>query len=184
VLDQHDPLDFPFTVAEVVALGRYPHGGLHGDQARIRELLHRVDALHLLDRSYPTLSGGEKQRVRLARALCQLDGPGVLLLDEPTSAQDLGQRQRLAALVDTLAHREGHLVVAIVHDLDLAANVDRILLLAEGRCIADGPPADVLQPSLIRRAFDLDVSVHHVAGRLVVLPSPPTPHPTPLESAC
>lgn len=183
VVDQHDLLDFPFTAAEVVALGRYPHGGPPPPRRRIRGLLERVGAASLMDRRYPTLSGGEKQRVRLARAMCQLDGPGVLLLDEPTSAQDLGQRQRFAALVDALAHEEGHLVVAIVHDLDLAAGADRLLLLTDGACAADGPPADVLRPSLLKRAFGLEVSVHTVAGRLVVLPS--SPHPLSLqESPC
>lgn len=178
LLAQRADLAFDLTVAEVVALGRYGHGADRDDAARVARALGRVAASALAGRRYTALSGGERQRVQLARALCQLDGviPGLLLLDEPTSAQDLGQQQRVLALARGAA-LAGHAVVVVLHDLNQAAAVaDRLVLLAAGRPVAVGPPRDVLQPDRLARVFGVPARVLSLQGRVHVVPGlPPDP---------
>ena len=132
----HLPLEsalaFGFTAAEVVALGRTPHRtGLDADTAAIARALDDAGALDLVARRYPTLSGGEKQRVHLARVLAQLDSDdaALLLLDEPTNNLDLAHQHRVLDVAREMAGR-GLAVVVVLHDLNLAAQVaDRIVLL-------------------------------------------------------
>ncbi len=167
VLPQESDLRFPFRVEEVVRLGRIPHpggGDTAADHEFARAALARVDLAAFADRLYPTLSGGEKQRVHLARALAQLQpAPGepspaarVLLLDEPTASLDLAHQHSVLALARSLARREGVAVLAILHDLNLAlAYADEVAVLARGRVVAAGPVVATLTPELVRHVFGL-----------------------------
>ena len=158
VLPQQTQLSFAFTAAEVVALGLTPLTlGWRDGQRRVREVMKLTDTLHLAARAYPKLSGGERQRVSLARVLVQLsqaDTTPLLLLDEPTSAQDLGHQHALLGLARNLAHAQGYAVVAILHDLNQALTyADRCAVLVDGAIAAEGAPAEVLLPDQVERIW-------------------------------
>ncbi len=158
---QSPSLAFEFTVEEFVLLGRAPHHGwLEGftadDHRHARVALAELDLGDFADRSLGTLSGGERQRVLLAQALAQ--EAGVLLLDEPTAHLDVHHQfdgmDRVAALTPRRT------VVAAFHDLAFAARyADRLLVLDRGRLVADGPPAGVLTPDLLRAVFRMDAEL-------------------------
>ncbi|WP_226663641.1 heme ABC transporter ATP-binding protein [Microbulbifer aggregans] len=159
LLPQHSNLSFAFTCREVVQLGLAPGSLSRLEQGeRIEQFMQRADVWHLRDRLFPSLSGGEKQRVHLARVLAQLSlaNPGeerVLLLDEPTSALDLKHQHHVLALAREMAG-ENTAVVAVLHDLNLAARyADRMVMLARGRVQADGHPTELLQPELVERVY-------------------------------
>jgi len=162
VVPQDVNVPFPFRAGEVVLMGRSPHAKRFGldaeeDVARARAAMERLGILALADRSMLELSGGERQLVVAARAFAQ--EPQVLLLDEPTAHLDLRRRIELLAHVRDFAAAGGSALV-VSHDLDLAARVcDRLALLAEGRVVAVGPPAEVMQPRLLREAFGIDARV-------------------------
>ena len=153
VVAQETMADFDFTVLDVVAMGRNPHKGpLDRDTARDKQLcadaLGRVDMSAFADRDFATLSGGEKQRVLLARAIVQESR--VLVLDEPTNHLDIRFQFELLDLVRSLAVT----TIAAMHDLGLAAaHCDRLCVLHGGAVVATGPPADVLHPDLVARVF-------------------------------
>ncbi|WP_179082082.1 ABC transporter ATP-binding protein [Streptomyces rectiverticillatus] len=159
-LPQESASEFDFTVAEVVAMGRLPHQSSAGRvTARDTEVcaaaLERVGAGHLAGRSFPTLSGGEKQRVLIARALAQ--EPKVLVLDEPTNHLDIAQQLEVLALV----RDAGPTVLAALHDLDLAAaHCDVLYVIRGGRIVASGPPDEVLTAGLLADVFG--VRAHRV----------------------
>ncbi len=164
-----------FTVAEAVALGRHPHRARFGawrkaDAEALERALAEADLVGLRGRSVQALSGGERQRVVFARALCQ--APSVLLLDEPTAHLDLAHRLRLLDLV-AARHAAGVTVMAVLHDLNLASlYCGRLLLMAAGRVVADGPPAAVLTAALLAKHFGADVEIvpHPQSGLPQVLP--------------
>jgi len=162
------------TVAEYVLLGRTPHlGPLAKEGRRDREAaaraLARLDLLTFGGRRLGTLSGGEKQRVVVARALAQ-EAP-IVLLDEPTAALDIGHQQQAFDLLDGLRAESGLTLVAAMHDLTLAAQyADRMLLLDRGRVVADGSAADVLTEALLSEHYGASVEVVSVGGRPVVVP--------------
>jgi len=166
VLSQHTTLEFAFSALEVVLLGRAPHGGGAGPRelAIAYAALAAAEIEQLADRWYTTLSGGEQQRVQLARVLAQIwepvdEQPRLLLLDEPTSSLDLAHQHHTLALARRFARHDTG-VLAILHDLNLAAQyADRLLLLQRGQLLASGPPGDVLTAELIGRAFELPVHV-------------------------
>jgi iron complex transport system ATP-binding protein len=159
---QSQPLAFDFTVEEFVLMGRAPHRGwlepfTADDRRRATEALAEVEMSGFEGRMLSELSGGEQQRVRLAQALAQ-DAP-VLLLDEPTAHLDVHHQYDLMTQAAALV-AAGRTVVAAVHDLPLAARfVRRLLVLHDGRLAADGPPADVLTPDLLRRVFRMEAEV-------------------------
>jgi len=170
--DVHVP--FPFLAGEVVLMGRMPHQPLFGfesahDLEIARTAMERVGIAELADRPIDALSGGERQLVLFARALAQ--EPGWLLLDEPTAFLDLRHRIDVLRVVRDFAARGGGALV-VSHDFGLAARVcDRIVVLAAGRVVADGPPDAVLTPALVERAFGMAVHVVHAPdGRPVVVP--------------
>ena len=176
MLNQHTPVRFPFTVREVVMMGRHPHirrwrSPSESDYALADQAMENTQVLHLADRIYPTLSGGEQRRVSLARVLAQ--NTPVVLLDEPTNALDIAHQQLVMALCRRLAD-EGRAVLAVLHDLNLAgAYADRVLVMAEGRVCEVGAPDEVLRPELLSEVFKQSVMVvpHPETGRPVVLPS-------------
>ncbi len=177
MVPQATHLAFPFTVEEVVALGRLPHSRPGDDAAALASLRRQLDLDRFWGRAYASLSGGEQQRVQFARALAQLWYPPenaplrVLLLDEPTAALDLKHQVAILTEARTLATRDGMIVVAILHDLTLAARIaDNALLLYQGRLLRQGPIAAVIEAAALSEAYDTPVSVlrHPATGRLLV----------------
>jgi iron complex transport system ATP-binding protein len=176
VVVQETPSDFEFTVSEVVQMGRTPHKGMlsadTADDARIVEAaLLRVTMGDFAERQFSTLSGGEKQRVLVARALAQQ--PQFLVLDEPTNHLDIHYQLEILELVRGL----GITTLVTLHDLNLAAAYcQRLYLLRKGQIAAAGPPEQVLTPELLRDVFLVDVVVgrHPATGALQLsfLPRP------------
>jgi iron complex transport system ATP-binding protein len=162
------------TVAEYVLLGRTPHlgplakEGTH-DRKAAADALARLDLLGYGDRRLGTLSGGEKQRVVVARALAQ--EARVVLLDEPTSSLDIGHQQQALELLDSLRSESGITLVAAMHDLTLAGQyADRMVLLDAGRVVADGSPSEVLTKALVGAHYGADVDVVPAGGGIAVVP--------------
>jgi iron complex transport system ATP-binding protein len=163
------------SVSDYVLLGRSPHVGYFGaekphDHEVCAALLERLELAHMADRHLATLSGGELQRLVLARALAQ-EAP-VLLLDEPTSALDLGRRVDALEIVDALRREQGLTVLSALHDLTLAGQfADRLLLLDHGHVVASGTPGEVLDEWTLSKYFGLRVQVLRTSnGELIVAP--------------
>lgn len=159
-------LDFPFTAAEVVMMGRTPYAnGLFEsphDGDAVRRALRITDAERFAARDFRALSGGERQRVILAAALAQ--EPRVLLLDEPTTFLDLQHQVAIYSLLRSLT-RSGLLAIAATHDLNLALTyADRVVALKNGRVAGDGPSAEVLNRQRIQEVFGVTVEMLHGAG--------------------
>lgn len=166
VLPQSSSLNFPFTVEEVVLLGRTPCSSDRYENLSVAEqALHKVDAQHLKHRQYTTLSGGERQRVHMARVLSQIwdecpSGNRFLLLDEPTSALDPAHQQLTLKIARQQADEHGIGVMVILHDLNLAARYsDQLVILQDGSIAAQGTPRNVLTPEIVYSVFNIDVSV-------------------------
>ena len=177
VVPQETILSFEYTVLEMVLMGRHPHLGvfeLEGpdDLAIAYEMLRATGTEHLAPRRFSTLSGGEKQRVVIAAALTQ--SADVLLLDEPTASLDLAYQLDVAALLNELNGARGVTIVVSTHDLHLASSVCReLILLKDGRVLAQGPTERVLTPEYVRALYDVDADVqrHPATGHLVVVPT-------------
>jgi len=179
VLAQSTQLSFPFTVFEVVRLGAEAGGHVgQAATAMTRAALIRVDLEGYEGRPYQELSGGEQQRVQLARVLCQVwqadgpEGPRWLFLDEPVSALDIGHQLQVMRLARDYA-RQGGGVVAVMHDLNLTAMfADRIVLMEAGEVAAAGPVAQVLRPDILSRVYGCRLSVMSAATepKLLVVP--------------
>ena len=166
VLPQHSNLDFPFTVWDVVLMGRSPHPTTDQEnQAIVEQVLDYCDCLHLASRSFPTLSGGEQQRVHTARVLVQIwqsdnDLPRYLILDEPVSALDLSHQYALFHLLKGWIEKFPLGIICSLHNLNLAAQfADRCLLLDQGKLITSGTAQQVLTEPTLSRIFDLDMQV-------------------------
>ena len=177
VLPQHSLLDFPFTAAEVVMLGRTPHDtGIAHDQEIVSEALRSVDGDYLSERIYTQLSGGERQRVHLARVLAQIwesspDGERYLILDEPTSSFDLAHQHLTLEVVRNLAET-GVGILMVIHDLNLAARCsDQMFLMQCGKIVVSGTPQEVLQRDTIARVFQVEanIGVHPLSGTPLVI---------------
>lgn len=178
VVPQHTHLAFDYSVQEVALMGRYPHLGafeVEGPQdlAAAHAALEATGTAHLAHRAFTTLSGGEQQRVAIASALAQLDvrtsvqshATRFLLLDEPTASLDLRYQVEVAALIARL-HAEGQAsdsplsIVTSTHDLRFAATVcTTLVLLAEGRVMAVGPPSQVLTPETLSSVYGLTTTL-------------------------
>jgi iron complex transport system ATP-binding protein len=164
---------FPFTVREIVALGRSARLSLFarptsGDAAAVARAIDAQDLGALVDRRLDALSGGERQRVVLAMALAQ--EADVLLLDEPTAHLDPAHQIGIVRRSAELARSRGVVALAVLHDLNLAALADRVVVLDAGRIVADGAPATALTSDLVARVFGPGLAVAQVSGRTVVLP--------------
>ncbi len=161
-------------VTDYVLLGRTPHRGAFAadspiDLAVTAEVLERLDLGLFMKREVRSLSGGERQRVVMARALAQ-ETP-ILLLDEPTTALDLGHQQDMLQLIDELRHERGLTVVATLHDLTLAARFgDRLALIDTGRLVQVGTAREVLTIATIKTHFHADVRIIDDEGGPVVVP--------------
>lgn len=177
VMRQSSSLEFPFTVEEVVAMGRIPHGNQQikpwiTQQMIVQQVMEQTGCSALTQRDYRQLSGGEQQRVQLARALAQLwypqPIPCCLFLDEPTSALDLYHQQHTLRLLRQLTRQQPFAVCCILHDLNLAAlYADRILLLHQGKLVASGTPHKVLRSDILTRWYQADLAVcHHPDSQL------------------
>lgn len=164
------------TVAEYVLLGRTAHLGWLARESRsdrmiVSAVIRRLDLSRFAQRPVDSLSGGEAQRVVVARALAQ-QAP-ILLLDEPTSALDVGHQAAVLELVDDLRHNDGLTVVAAMHDLTTAARfADRLVLLDKGHVVAEGTPAKVLTAERLSGVYDTRLTVQEISGDLVVLAAP------------
>ena len=185
VLPQSPSLQFDLPVATVIGMGAYPHArhtrtgaprtdsrdtaqaAMAEDQRILQRVLALADVQDLYERRYRRLSGGEQQRVHLARVLYQLllarqghDEYRVLMLDEPTASLDPRHQLHLLSAVHTLAHEENVAALVIVHDLNLAAGCcDQLLLLGQGRVAACGMPAQVLTPDTLRQVYGVEATV-------------------------
>lgn len=181
VLPQATALSFPFTVREIVRLG-FLGGRLDagdGSETEVVEAaLARVDLEGFAGRFYQELSGGEQQRVQLARVLCQVwrpvrDGvPRFLLLDEPVSSLDIRHQLAIMDIARDFAE-DGGGVVAVLHDLNLAAMyADRVAVMSQGRLVASGAPREVITDAMLREVFGAQISVGVAppAGQIFVLP--------------
>jgi len=166
VLPQHTQLSFPLTVKEVVRLGLQTAPLMPGDvRDRIGEALDRVDMAGFEGRAYQSLSGGEQQRVQLARVLCQVwqptvgDQPRWLILDEPISSLDIRHQVLIMDVARDFADRGGG-VLCVLHDLNLTAMyADQVLVMKNGRLLADGPVAEVYRDELVSDAFDFPLRI-------------------------
>jgi iron complex transport system ATP-binding protein len=167
---------FDYTVMEMVLMGRHPFLRLFelegpDDVAIAHDAMAATGTLHLAERSYMTLSGGEKQRVIVASALAQQ--PSILLLDEPTASLDLAYQLEISTLLDDLNRNRAITMVLATHDLNLAAaRCDRLVLLRAGRVVAQGRTEDVLTAGTIRMLYGVEAEVrrHPDTGQLSVFP--------------
>ncbi|MFJ8513479.1 ABC transporter ATP-binding protein [Lysinibacillus xylanilyticus] len=167
VVGQETPVLFEFTVKDLVAMGRTPHKRLlevdtKEDLAIVEESMQQAGVLHLSERTFSSLSGGEKKRVVVARALAQQ--AKVMVLDEPTNHLDIQHQLQLMDLIQSLQVT----VIAALHDLNIAATYcDKIYVLKDGEIAAYGTPFDVLTPSLLQKVFGVhaEVSVHPVTKK-------------------
>ena len=179
IVPQESSLVFNFSVLEVVLMGRAPHLGLWGlerpaDYAAARQALLQTDLESQEERPLGELSSGERQRALIARALAQ--EPRVLLLDEPTAFLDLRHRLQIHEILLRLNRQAGLTVVTVSHDLNLAARYSsRLAVLHRGRLAADGPPATVLTPGMVRTVYGTEAAVERdpATGAPYVIPGTP-----------
>lgn len=176
-LHQETHMDFSFSVEDVVLLGRMPHSRSHDaphDRSIAREALQRMELEELAGRDYTTLSGGEKQRVQIARTLVQIWYPDAAegncwLLDEPVNNLDLVHQQKVLRLARERA-KAGTTVIAVLHDLNLARrHADDAVLLRDGKLVAQGDVTEVLQPPQLEQTFGLPFDLIQPKGARIPL---------------
>ncbi len=169
-------LTFPFTVRQVIEMGRYPYfTGLIGGDAQgeqfVKKAIRLTDLNGLEGRMYTSLSGGEKQRVIIASVLAQ--NTPILLLDEPTASLDLKHQIAILKLLKQLSNNENKTVVLVTHEVNLAAQFcDRLYLLDQGRIVKAGPPTEVLQFNLIQQVYGVNVyiDINPFTNSIYILP--------------
>lgn len=178
LVPQHGETGFSFSVAETVIMGRTPHLGILGmedkEDFRIaREAMEFTDVAHLAQRKLHQLSGGELQRVIIARAICQQ--PGIILLDEPTTALDPAHQLKIMDLMEKFRREQSTTIIMVSHDLNLAAMYgDRLLLLKSGSMVKTGTPEIVLERKLLEETYGclMQIDESPVGGVTRVTPVP------------
>lgn len=178
IVPQQIEIGFPFSVAETVIMGRTPHLGVLGlerkeDFAIAREAMQFTGVAHLKDRRLYQLSGGELQRVIIARAICQQ--PEIILLDEPTTALDPAHQMKIMDLMEQFRQEHATTVIMVSHDLNLAAMYgDRLLLLKEGRLVKTGTPRSVLEKTVLEESYGCRMHVDEspIGGVVRITPIP------------
>jgi iron complex transport system ATP-binding protein len=171
---QIEEMPFPVTVRELVATGRYAHIGAwraegEADRAAVAQALARCDITHLADRSIAEVSGGERQRARIARALAQ--DPQTLVLDEPTVALDIAHEMAVFELLRSLAHTERRTVVVATHNINLAARyADVMMLMTAGTTAHVGPPRDVMRKDVLEHVYAWPLQIFELDGAPQVAP--------------
>jgi iron complex transport system ATP-binding protein len=175
-LPQEYNLVFPFTVTEVVLMGRYPHHGPlaleNEEDARLADqAMRRCDVADKAMRRFDALSGGERRRTLLAQAFCQ--AAELLLLDEPTASLDPAHAAAVFRILAEERNARQATALIVTHDLNLAVRLaDRLILLDQGRVVADGPPADILSSPEAKQAFGVPLHVGHLpSGERFVVPA-------------
>jgi iron complex transport system ATP-binding protein len=171
---QIEEMPFPVSVREVVATGRYAHIGAwraegETDRAAVTRALDRCDIAALADRSIAQVSGGERQRARIARALAQ--DPQTLVLDEPTAALDIAHEMAVFELLRSLAHDERRTVLVATHNINLAARyADVMIVMTEGRAAHIGSPREVMRQDTLERVYAWPLQIFDLAGAPQVAP--------------
>jgi iron complex transport system ATP-binding protein len=169
VLRQENAMSVRLTVRELVAFGRFPHSGgrlTAEDRRRVDEAISWFELEGFADRHLDQLSGGQRQRAYVAMVLCQ--GTDYVLLDEPLNNLDMRHAVGMMRMLRRMAAELGKTVVLVVHDINFASCYsDRIVAMRDGRVVADGPTAEMMQPPVLRKVFDLDVAVHELAGQQI-----------------
>jgi iron complex transport system ATP-binding protein len=169
VLRQENAMSVRLTVRELVAFGRFPHSGgrlTAEDQRLVDEAISWFELGEFADRHLDQLSGGQRQRAYVAMVLCQ--GTDYVLLDEPLNNLDMRHAVQMMRMLRRMAAELGKTVVLVVHDINFASCYsDRIVAMRDGRVVADGPTAELMEPPVLRTVFDLDVEVHELAGQRI-----------------
>jgi iron complex transport system ATP-binding protein len=179
VLSQHNTISISFQVNELVLMGRYPHfqqKPTATDFKIVQQVMEETGITDLASRDYNTLSGGEQQRVQLARVIAQIyDSPNAcLFLDEPTNGLDLQYQQQIMVLARSLADR-GYCVICILHDINFASRfADRIMMLKNGKKVAEGFPVEVINCENIQETFSIKVKLMECEGYTCPLVVPAT----------
>ena len=164
------------TAADMVAMGRYPYTDLLGrlteaDRAAARSALERVNAGALAERDYATLSDGQKQRVLLARAICQ--EPEIIVLDEPTSFLDIRHKLELLSILRSMAKEKGITVIMSLHEIDLAQKISDKIMCVHGDVISNfGPPEEIFRGDTISALYGIPANTYNIAFGSVELPRP------------
>ncbi len=164
VLAQNNTISVSFRVQELIMMGRYPHFDnqpTEEDAQIVKAVMEETGVTQFSNRDYNTLSGGEQQRVQLARVIAQIyDQPnGLLFLDEPTNGLDILYQQQILSLARSLADR-GYCVISILHDINFASRyADKVLMLKQGKSIAFGKPREVITCENIHQAFNIHVKL-------------------------
>jgi iron complex transport system ATP-binding protein len=174
-LSQESHLSFAFLAKEVVEMGRFPYPETKENDSIVDDSMRLVGIEHLSKRQYTSLSGGEKQRVHLARVLAQLhsdlETSKLMLLDEPTSALDVLHQEVVLEIAHQLAKEKNYVVLVVLHDLNLAAAwADRIVLLKDGLYKYDGAPKEILTPDILQEIYEIQCLVleHPKTGRPII----------------
>lgn len=162
---QDTTIDYEFTVEDIVMMGRHPYKGRFqkedkADYKIVNDVMEMTNTLKFKDSLITEISGGERQRVIIAKALAQ--NPSIILLDEPTSHLDINHQIDLLNLLRTLNKEKGTTIILVIHDINLAARFsDDIILLNEGEIIGSGDPKDVITAENIEKAYNLDVAIEN-----------------------
>jgi iron complex transport system ATP-binding protein len=173
VLQQQNNLQLPYVVSEVVMMGRYPHFKrveTENDLKIVSSTLEKTGVAHLADRNYLTLSGGEQQRVQLARVLAQIhceeneEGRKCLFMDEPSNNLDIKHQHNVLNIAKSFS-QDGHCVLAVLHDLNLALQyADKIVMLNNGKLIGYGTPKEVITNEMISEVYEMPMKVFTPEG--------------------
>lgn len=165
LVPQDTSINYEFTVEDIIMMGRYPYQGRferedHKDYKITNQVLNLTNTYKLRDRFITEISGGERQRVIIARALAQ--DPSIILLDEPTSNLDINHQIEILNLLKGLNKEKNTTVVLVMHDINLAARYsDKIILLHEGRILGEGRPEDVISKENIKKSYNIEVAVEN-----------------------